>query len=152
MKPLLMALVFSVLSTLGFAEDYPVGGPENLRQHVEPAVELANKFIEQFDLSNFRTAQDYVGESEGGRLWFTAGVMKMSSEGISKFGKIISREVKSARVSQTYPQRVDGTYVIVMYSAKYPKKETLPQRVVVRINASGKPEIVAFSHQATGEY
>lgn len=139
MKPLLLALVFSVFSTLGFAEDYPVAGPENLRQHVPTAKQEADKFLRYFDLSNLRSAHD---------MTFKSISLRTREDYLKQFGSMQSRELVGVRVADSFPPLADATFVIFNYKASFAKKKFLPQQVVVRIGADGKPQIAVFNVSA----
>jgi len=136
MKPLLLLLCLAFASVLSAADDtVKISGPENLRQHVEPAKEVADRFIKFFDQSNLRGAQSL----SKNRL-----DLKGREEQLAAFGKMETRTLTRIRVSDSFPPMPDGVYVIFFYETSFAKKKSLPQTVTLRLSDSGKPEVVKF--------
>ena len=126
-----------LVSIVTAAEDtVKVRGPENLRQHIEPAQVQVDRFLKFYDGGNYRSAY--------GMLWRQDTSLERTTEWFKKFGKFEGRTLHSIRVADTYPPEADATFIIFTYDAKFADKKSTPQKVVVRLSDKGKYEIAVF--------
>lgn len=142
MNPLRLLAFSLALSASLFAQDpqpapeVPVSGPEELRQHIEPAKVVVDRFLAFYDQGNFKAAEKLMGRSSG---------LEMTSKyHEKKFGKFEGRTPLSVRVADTFAPEADGTYIIFNYRAVFENKKSFPTRVVVRLNGQGKYEVLRF--------
>lgn len=137
MKPLLLLLCLVFSSVLSAADDTVViRGPENLRQHIEPAQVQVERFLKFYDLGSYRSAY--------GLLWRQDTSLERTTGWFKKFGTFEGRTLKGIRVADTYPPEADATFIIFTYDAAFSQKRSIAQKVVVRLSEQGKYQIAVF--------
>jgi hypothetical protein len=129
-----MRLALSVLLTVAVCTS--LGCSRSNPEAEKAAVEAAEAWLALLDSGQYATSWRLASES------FQAAVpearWKDKAMGVRmQFGKLLSRQVKSARYTTELPGAPDGQYVVIEFDASYTNKKIAIETVTPMLEANG---------------
>jgi len=122
-----------ILAVLAFA-----GGDET-----NAAIKAAQSWLALVDSGNYAQSWDAAAQV------FKSGVTKdqwvpMVDSARSRFGKVVSRTLKSALYTRTLPGAPDGDYVVIQYDTNFDKQKSSVERITPMREKDGQWRISGY--------